>query len=304
MSETLIPSVRRFNRTVTQWVGALTDQFLARDRPLGQARLLWEIGPGGRDVRELRTALDLDSGYVSRLLRSLEEAGLARVEAKDSDRRVRVARLTRAGKAERALLDRRSDQFAASLLEPLNDSQRMRLVQAMGEVERLLTAGMVTVEAVDPTHPQAQYCLQQYFRELDRRFDVGFDPTQSIPADADQLRAPDGLMLVATLRTDPIGCGALKLPAHEPAELKRMWVAESARGLGLGRRLLTELETRAADHGALRIRLETNRALDEAIALYRSAGYREVDPFNDEPYAHHWFEKDLQPTTDYPATAR
>jgi DNA-binding MarR family transcriptional regulator/GNAT superfamily N-acetyltransferase len=296
MSETLIPSVRRFNRTVTQRVGALTDQFLARDRPLGQARLLWEIGPEGRDVRELRTALDLDSGYVSRLLRSLEEAGLVQVDAKDSDRRVRVARLTRAGKAERRLLDRRSDQFAASLLEPLNASQRTRLVQAMDEVERLLTAGMVTVEAVDPTHPHARYCLRQYFLELDRRFDVGFDPAQSIPADADQLRPPDGLMLVATLRSDPIGCGALKLHAHEPAELKRMWVAESARGLGLGRRLLSELEARAADHGARRIRLETNRALDEAIALYRSAGFREVDPFNDEPYAHHWFEKDLQPT--------
>lgn len=295
MGETLIPTVRRFNRTVTQRVGALNDQFLARDRPLGQARLLWEIGPEGRDVRELRTALDLDSGYVSRLLRSLEEAGLVQVDAKDSDRRVRVARLTHAGSAERTLLDRRSDQFAASLLEPLNDGQRTRLVQAMGEVERLLTAGMVTVEAVDPTHPHARYCLREYFRELDRRFDVGFDPTQSIPADADQLRPPEGLMLVATLRTDPIGCGALKLPAHQPAELKRMWVAESARGLGLGRRLLTELETRAADHGARRIRLETNRALAEAIALYRSAGYREVDPFNDEPYAHHWFEKDLQP---------
>ncbi len=295
MTETLIPSVRRFNRAVTQRVGALSDQFLARARPLGQARLLWEIGPEGRDVRELRTALDLDSGYVSRLLRSLEEAGLVRVEAKDSDRRVRVARLTRAGKTERALLDRRSDQFAASLLEPLNDSQRIRLVQAMDEVERLLTAGLVTVEAVDPTHPHARYCLGQYFRELDRRFDVGFDPAQSIPADADQLRPPEGLILVATLRTDPIGCGALKLPAHQPAELKRMWVAESARGLGLGRRLLTELERRAADHGARRIRLETNRALGEAVALYRSAGYREVDPFNTEPYAHHWFEKDLEP---------
>jgi DNA-binding MarR family transcriptional regulator/GNAT superfamily N-acetyltransferase len=295
MTETLIPSVRRFNRAVTQRVGALGDQFLARARPLGQARLLWEIGPEGRDVRELRTALDLDSGYVSRLLRSLEEAGLVRVEAKDSDRRVRVARLTRAGKTERDLLDRRSDQFAASLLEPLNDNQRTRLVQAMDEVERLLTAGLVTVEVVDPTHPHARHCLEQYFRELDRRFDVGFDPAQSIPADADQLRPPEGLMLVATLRTDPIGCGALKLPAHQPAELKRMWVAESARGLGLGRRLLTELERRAADHGARRIRLETNRTLGEAIALYRSAGYRQVDPFNAEPYAHHWFEKDLEP---------
>ena len=295
MSETLIPGVRRFNRTVTQRVGALNERFLARDRPLGQARLLWEIGPEGRDVRSLRTELDLDSGYVSRLLRSLEEAGLVQVEAKDSDRRVRVARLTHAGMAEHAVLDRRSDDLAASLLEPLSDSQRTRLVQAMGEVERLLTAGMVTVEMVDPALPPARYCLEQYFRELNRRFDVGFDPSKSIPLDAGDLRPPGGLMLVATLRAEPIGCGALKLRADGPADLKRMWVAESARGLGLGRRLLTELETHAAQHGATRIRLETNRALVEAIALYRSAGYREVDPFNDEPYAHHWFEKDLHP---------
>ena len=82
---------------------------------------------------------------------------------------------------------------------------------------------------------------------------------------------------------------------NQPAETKRMWVAESARGLGLGRRLLAELESHAAEHGAQAVRLETNRALVEAISLYRSAGYVEVDPFNDEPYAHHWFEKDLSP---------
>jgi DNA-binding MarR family transcriptional regulator/ribosomal protein S18 acetylase RimI-like enzyme len=295
MDERLTTRVRRFNRTVTQRVGALDDHFLARDRPLGEARLLWEIGTDGRDVRALRTELDLDSGYVSRLLRSLQSAGLVRVQARDSDRRVRVARLTEAGLAERKILDRRSEQFAASLLEPLTESQRTRLVHAMGEVERLLTAGLVTVEPVEPTHPHARYCLQEYFRELDRRFDVGFDPQQSNPADAGDLRPPGGLMLVARLRTEPIGCGALRFHADEPSELKRMWVADCARGLGVGRRLLTELETHAARHGVHRIRLETNRSLVEAIALYRSAGYREVDPFNDEPYAHHWFEKDLGP---------
>ena len=74
-----------------------------------------------------------------------------------------------------------------------------------------------------------------------------------------------------------------------------MWVAGTARGLGVGRRLLSDLEARAAAGGARTVRLETNRALTEAIAMYRSAGYREVPPFNDEWYAHHWFEKDLGP---------
>jgi ribosomal protein S18 acetylase RimI-like enzyme len=102
--------------------------------------------------------------------------------------------------------------------------------------------------------------------------------------------------LVATLRGEPIACGALKFHGDEPTELKRMWVAQSARGLGLGRRILTELEQSATDHGARVVRLETNRTLTEAISLYRSAGYVEVTPFNDEPYAHHWFEKRLRLT--------
>jgi ribosomal protein S18 acetylase RimI-like enzyme len=76
-----------------------------------------------------------------------------------------------------------------------------------------------------------------------------------------------------------------------------MWVAESARGLGLGRRLLSELEDIAAEHGARAVRLETNRTLAEAISLYRSAGYVEVAAFNDEPYAHHWFEKQIAPSS-------
>ena len=102
-----------------------------------------------------------------------------------------------------------------------------------------------------------------------------------------------GFAFVATLRGTPVGCGALKFHGRRPAELKRMWVAPSTRGLGLGRRLLAELEHLAREHGARTVRLETNRNLTEAIALYRSAGYREVPAFNDEPYAHHWFEKRL-----------
>jgi ribosomal protein S18 acetylase RimI-like enzyme len=163
----------------------------------------------------------------------------------------------------------------------------------MVEVERLLTTAMVQVATTDPAHPQARLCMREYFAELDRRFDTGFDPSMSISADDDELRPPAGLFLVATLQGKPIGSGALKFHGDEPTELKRMWVAESARGLGIGRRLLSELEERAADHGAHVVRLETNKSLVEAISLYRSVGYIEVAPFNNEPYAHHWFEKRL-----------
>ncbi len=293
MDATLVGRVRRFNRAVTQRIGALDDHYLHRARPLGAARLLWEIGPDGCDVRTLRTRLDLDSGYLSRLLRSLEADGLVTVETALSDRRVREARLTAAGRRERALLDRRSDEMVWSLIAPLTEPQRERLVAAMSDVERLLTAALVEVAAVDPADSRARYCLHEYFGELDRRFDAGFDPARSRYADAAELRPPHGLFLVATLRGEPVGCGALRFHGSEPTEIKRMWIAPSARRLGIGRRLLAELESEAAAVGSTVVRLDTNRALAEAISMYRSAGYVEVDAFNDEAYAHHWFEKRL-----------
>jgi DNA-binding MarR family transcriptional regulator/GNAT superfamily N-acetyltransferase len=287
-----VAQVRRFNRTVTQRVGALDDSYLARDRPLGECRLLWEIGDGC-DVRDLRARLELDSGYLSRLLGRLQADGLVSVEPGATDRRVRTARLTAAGRRERAELDRRSDELAEALLAPLAERQRERLVAAMAEVERLLTASLVRIEAVDPEDPRARFCLAQYMAEIDARFSAGFDPDRSLPAEPEAFRPPAGAMLLATLHGEAVGCGAIKLDWGAPPYIKRMWVARSARGLGLGRRLLAELEARAAATGAPVVQLETNGTLTEAVALYRSAGYREVPPFNDEPYAHHWFEKAL-----------
>ena len=158
----------------------------------------------------------------------------------------------------------------------------------------------VVIAAQDPTNPDAQRCMQAYFDELDRRFEGGFDAGRSIPATVDDLVEPAGLLLLARVGGEAVAVGAVKFHGSEPAELKRMWVSSDARGLGIGRRLLVELEARAREHGALSARLETNRSLTEAIRLYRSAGYVEVPPFNDEPYAHHWFEKDLTgpPHTD------
>jgi DNA-binding MarR family transcriptional regulator/GNAT superfamily N-acetyltransferase len=291
--EDLTARVRSFNRTVTQRVGALSDHYLARARPLGASRVLWEIGPGGTDARALRARLDLDSGYLSRLLRGLQDEGLIQVVPAEGDHRVRTAVLTAAGRAERAELDRLSDDLAISLLAPLNNRQRDQLAAAMGTVERLLTAGLVTFAVTDPASPEARACMAAYFAELGERFDGGFDPGASLPATDADLVEPSGLLLLARLHGEPAGCGALKFHGTEPAELKRMWVANRARGLGLGRRLLAELEDQARRHGATVVRLETNQALTEAITLYRSAGYAEVSAFSDEQYAHHWFEKQL-----------
>ena len=289
----MVAQVRRFNRVVTERVGALNDRFLGRPRPLGEARLLWEIGPGGCEVRWLRSRLGIDSGYLSRLLRSLEAAGLVDVSPSPSDARIRVARLTRAGRRERAALDRRSDELAQALLAPLSAEQQQRLVGAMREVERLLGAAGVQIAAVDPEHRDAQYCLSEYVAELNRRSTRGFDPSVGATALPHEVRPPAGQFLVAYLHGEPVGCGAVKYHADAPAEIKRMWIAPRARGLGLGRRLLDALEACATANGARVAQIETSSVLTEALSLYRSAGWVEVPQFNDEPFADHWLRKEL-----------
>jgi DNA-binding MarR family transcriptional regulator len=293
MTAEAVERLRAFHRAVTERIGALESEYLGRGRPLGESRVLWEIGRDGIDVRDLRRRLGLDSGYTSRMLRSLEAQGLVTVKASAADGRVRTARLTARGKREVGELDRLSDGLASSILDPLDETQRARLADAADTVRRLLEASLITVEPEPADSADARWCIGQYFAELGRRFDTGFDPARSIPAAGADMTPPHGVLLVARLRARPVGCGALKLHPGEPTELKRMWVDPNVRGLGLGRRLLRELEQRAANAGSTTIRLETNGSLTEAIALYRSAGYDEVPAFNDEPYAHHWFEKHL-----------
>ena len=256
-----------------------------------EARLLSEIGLDGTEVPALQGRLGLDSGYLRRVLRSLEEQGLVAVSTNPEDGSAQWANLTEAGQSERAELDQRSDELADSILDALTDRQRSALTAAMGEVERLLQASMVSFAIEDPTTVDARSCVDQYFAELNTRFEAGFNPSLGISADAHELTPPAGLLVIARLRGRSVGCGALKFHKKRPAELKRMWIAPAARGLGVGRRLLNELEAHARKIGVTVLRLETNRALTEAIALYRRSGYIEVDAFNTEPYANHWFEK-------------
>ena len=290
-----VAQVRRFHRLVTQRAGVLQDHFLGRDRPVGHSRVLYEIGTDGADLRELRHRLDLDSGYLSRIVQSLMTEGLVVLHTAQDDERVRRARLTRAGRAEVALMNERSDEAAQTILTQLDPPQRERLVAAMDEVRRLLTVAGTRIERVDPASETAHRCIAQFFAELQERFEAGFDPGQSLPADDDDLRAPRGAFLVASVDGVPVASGAVKTIAPGMGSIKRMWVAGEMRGRGVGRRMLAALEAEARALGMTKVRLETNRALDEAIRLYQSAGYVQVAPFNADPYAHHWFEKALEP---------
>jgi len=151
----------------------------------------------------------------------------------------------------------------------------------------------VSVEEIEPDSVEATWCLDRYYRELGTLFKGGFDPARSLLTDPADMRRPQGVFLLARLDGEPVGCGVVMLTTPGVGYIKRMWVDPARRGRGLGRRMLGALEQAALDLGCNRVQLETNRALTGAISLYRSAGYRDVAPFNDEHYAHHWFEKTL-----------
>jgi GNAT superfamily N-acetyltransferase len=226
-------------------------------------------------------------------LRSLEGDGLIEVAPLESDLRSRRAFLTAAGLEEFKELDRLGDRFAEGTLDALSEVERTRLVEAMSEVEKLLNLSSTRISFEDPDSADAKWCLEQYFAELSQRFERGFDADRSIPADSKDLRPPLGTFLLARLDGRPVGCGAVKSAEPSVGSIKRMWVSPKLRGAGVGRRLLLELEKEAAGLGMGLLRLETNRSLHEAQALYRRNGYREVAAFNDEPYADLWFEKSI-----------
>lgn len=293
MDAAQVEQVRSFNRAVTRRIGALGDDYLGRGRPLAESRVLFEIGRAGADVRDLRARLALDSGYLSRLLRALEAQGLVQSRRAEDDGRARRVTLTRKGLREVEALDRRSGEFAASMLAPLGSVQRQRMIAAMAEVERCMRAAAVVIAAEDPAGVDARACVEAYFRELDARFEGGFDAGPANALDVDPYRPPAGMFLVARLDGDPVGCGALRTTARGVGEIKRMWVAASARGLGIAQRMIEALEREAASLGLRRLQLDTNHVLVEARALYVRNGYREIPRYNDNPYADHFFEKKL-----------
>lgn len=291
MNDDDITLVRRFNQVMMRRINALHASTLSSDRPLAEARLLLAIGREGGTVRCLRERLGLDSGYLSRILRSLEQQGLVRSRPDDSDARVRQVALTPQGEAALAALDSRAREQAGLLLEPLSASQRRRLLAAMAEVEGFLRASAVTIELADPAGHEAQACIAAYFDELRDRLDGGFEPSRSTPADPDGLVPPAGWFLLARAEGRAIGCAALRVTGPAVGEIKRMWVAPSVRGLGIAQRLLDSLERQAVAAGLDTLQLDTNQVLTEARALYARNGYQEIAAYNSNPYAHYWFEK-------------
>lgn len=174
------------------------------------------------------------------------------------------------------------------------------LVPPSGTVPAV-TNDAVVVAAVRAESALAQSLVAAYFAELDERLPGGFDPDRSVPAPPEELDPPEGRFLVARLDGRPVGCGGVRRIGVGVAEVKRMWVDPAVRGRGVGRRLLEALERRAlVELGCTVVRLDTSHLLQAAVGLYRAAGYREIQPYNENTYATLWFEKrlDAEPGDD------
>ncbi|MER6204009.1 helix-turn-helix domain-containing GNAT family N-acetyltransferase [Streptomyces sp. NPDC001642] len=285
-----VASFRRFNRYFTRRIGALDDHYLGQDRPLGEARLLFEIG-AGISLRELRGRLALDAGYLSRMAKSLEAQGLVRLTVPPQDTRLRLVELTEAGRVEVEEQQRRADALAAGLLTTLSPPQRAELARALATTQRLLRLAGITVALVDGATEDARACLDAYAADIDARFPEGFDKTDLVRPE--EVTGDAGAFFVAYEEGRPVACGALRTLEPGTGEIRHVWVHPGARRLGLARRILAELEQAAVEHGFTVVRLDTHAALTEAQAMYRACGYAEIPAYVDHVYADHWFEKRL-----------
>ncbi len=152
----------------------------------------------------------------------------------------------------------------------------------------------LSFEIVHPGGAPARVAIERYFAELDERFHGGFDPAHGgAGRDEIEMLAPHGAFVVVTDGDTVVGCGGVQRIDNRTAEIKRMWIDPTQRGQGLGRRLLDHLEQVARELGRTRVVLDTNEVLTEAVTMYERAGYRPVDRYNENPYAHHWFAKEF-----------
>lgn len=288
---THIQRIRRLNRILSRQTGALNQSFLGRGRPLNAARVLWSLAQGKTEVSEIRADLDLDSGLMSRLLRSLEDEGLIETRPGETDARKRTVRFTPAGYEEFKAYDHLSDEVAAKVLENYADQQK--LLEAVDLVASVYGREHIEIIEVDPEDPRFVTCVQSFEREVTEDLNITFSLAKTGTADLSTLRPPKGVCLVALSEDMPIASASVKAHGTGEGEVKRVWVHPSARGLGLSSRMMRQLEERARGFGMRRLVLDTHGKLQAALALYRRSGWVEIDRYNDNPYAQHFFEKHL-----------
>lgn len=221
----------------------------------------------------------------------LEAEGLFNTKQSPTDGRSRITQLTQKGEEEFEVYETLSNDKAAGILSRHKNSRR--LLDAMDIVTITLSRDDITFQEVDYSSEMATECLRAFAAELSNRLNTGFDLENSGDPDLSQMQHPHGTVIVAELGGMALGCVGIKGSGGPIAEVKRMWIAPAARGLGLAQRLMTTAEDAARALSITTLRLDTNRILVEAVGLYEKMGWAEIDRFNDDPYPDIFFEKQL-----------
>jgi DNA-binding MarR family transcriptional regulator/GNAT superfamily N-acetyltransferase len=301
-----VETVREFNRFYTRRIGVLQESLLHSDFTLTESRLLWELAHcESTTATGLARSLELDPGYLSRLLRSFKERGLIKSTRSKDDARNMNLSLTAAGKRAFAPLDIRSQQQVSELLERLAEPQQQQLLQAFGQIGRLLDNSPARAAKAPyllrPHRPGDMGWVVSRHGALyaqEYRWDMHFEALVArIAADfVDHFEAQREACWIAERDGVNVGCVFLVQArddtSHEPlpgvAQLRMLLVEPSARGLGLGARLVAECTRFAQQAGYRSIRLWTNSLLTAARHIYETEGYRLI-----ASEKHHSFGHDL-----------
>ena len=287
-----IEAIREFNRFYTRRIGVLHEGLLDTRFTLTESRLLWELAHRDNSTAtELAQELNLDPGYLSRLLSSFKQRGLIKSTRSSVDARQLRLSLTAAGRRAFAPLNTRSQADVAGLLAALTEPQQQQLLQAMAALEKLLddTARKKAAYLLRPHRAgdmgwvvsrhgalyAAEYQWDLRFEALVARivadFIERFDARREACWIAERDGAHVGSVFVVQARDD-----ATQAPRPGVAQLRMLLVEPAARGLGIGQRLVAECERFARQAGYRKIVLWTNSVLLAARGIYAKAGYRLV----------------------------
>jgi DNA-binding MarR family transcriptional regulator/GNAT superfamily N-acetyltransferase len=296
-----VAAVRAFNRSYTPAMGLLREGLLESPYSLTDARVIFELSQRDEaDAGQLCALLNLDAGYLSRILARLEAAGVVERERSPHDGRRRLVRLTGDGRAAAAMLDERSAADVARLLAKLGDSDQRRLVGAMAAIRELLVPAPPSDHALvlrAPVAGELGWIVQRhgavYTDEFgwDERFEALVARVVADFAAAHDPRREAAW--IAELDGAPVGCVLCVRRDEATAQLRLLLVEPSARGRGLGARLVAECLRFARRAGYARIVLWTNDVLTSARAIYEAAGFELVDSaphrdFGPEVVGQHW----------------